>query len=168
MIFIFLQVGDLFDRGGEEIRVLYLLEKLRGQAQRAGGNVHIMNGNHEIMNIEGDFRYVTSAGLDEFHSWAHWFNLGNILKEKCVGLGKQPNIFHDIPDSFPVGLRARIAALRPGGPISSRFLSNHPTVLVVGSSVFVHGGLLPVHVEHGLDRINEEVSLTLLLAILFY
>jgi len=28
----------------------------------------------------------------------------------------------------------------------------------VGSSVFVHGGLLPVHVEHGLDRINEEVS----------
>ena len=47
MIFMFLQVGDLLDRGGEEIRVLYLLEKLRGQAQRAGGNVHIMNGNHE-------------------------------------------------------------------------------------------------------------------------
>lgn len=152
------QVGDLFDRGGEEIKVLYLLEKLRGEAQKAGGDVHIMNGNHEIMNIEGDFRYATQRGLDEFSGWAHWFNLGNILKEKCGGLGKQPDIFRDIPDSYPAGLRARIAALRPGGPIASRFLSKHSTVLVVGSSVFVHGGLLPKHVELGLERINEEVS----------
>lgn len=152
------QVGDLFDRGGEEIKVLYLLEKLRGEAQKAGGDVHIMTGNHEIMNIEGDFRYVTTAGLEEFRNWAHWFNLGNALKEKCAGTGKQADIFRGIEDSYPDGLRARMAALRPGGPISSRFLSQHPVVLVVGSSVFVHGGLLPGHVEYGLNRINEEVS----------
>ncbi|KAG0614053.1 hypothetical protein M758_6G147800 [Ceratodon purpureus] len=127
------QVGDLFDRGGEEIKVLYLLEKLRGEAQKAGGDVHIMNGNHEIMNMEGDFRYATQRGLDEFRGWAHWFNLGNVLKEKCAGLGRQPDIFRDIPDSYPPGLRARIAALRPGGPIASRFLSKHSTVFVVGS-----------------------------------
>lgn len=149
----------MLDRGGEEIKVIYLLEKLRGEAQRAGGDVHVMNGNHEIMNIEGDFRYATHAGLDEFRGWAHWFNLGNVLKGKCAGLGKQPDIFENISDSYPEGLRARMAALRPGGPISSRFLSNHPTVLMVGASVFVHGGLLPAHVELGLDRINEEVRL---------
>lgn len=152
------QVGDLLDRGGEEIKVIYLLEKLRGEAQKVGGNVHIMNGNHEIMNIEGDFRYATPLGLDEFQRWAHWFNLGNVLKEKCAGLGKEADIYRDISDSYSAGLRARIAALRPGGPLASRFLAKHPTVLVVGSSVFVHGGLLPVHVEHGLERINQEVS----------
>lgn len=56
---------------GIEIKVLYLLEKLRGEAQKAGGDVHVMNGNHEIMNIEGDFRYASPAGLDEFRGWAH-------------------------------------------------------------------------------------------------
>jgi hypothetical protein len=147
----------LFDRGGEEIKVLYLLEKLRGEAQKAGGDVHIMNGNHEIMNMEGDFRYATVAGLEEFRGWAHWFNLGNVLKSKCAGLENQSDIFRGIPDAYPPGLRARMAALRPGGPIASRFLSNHPMVLVVGSSVFVHGGLLPDHVTYGLDRINDEV-----------
>jgi hypothetical protein len=151
------QVGDLLDRGGEELKVIYLLEKLRLEAQRSGGNVYIMNGNHEIMNMEGDFRYVTLAGMHEFRTWAHWFNLGNLLKDRCGDLGKQPNLFHSIPASYPEGLRARMAALRPGGPISSRFLASHPTVLVVGSSVFVHGGLLPAHVDHGLDRINLEV-----------
>ncbi|KAG0627273.1 hypothetical protein M758_2G188000 [Ceratodon purpureus] len=155
---VLVQVGDLFDRGGDEIKILYLLEKLRGEAQKAGGDVHVMNGNHEIMNIEGDFRYATRAGLEEFRGWAHWFSLGNILKSKCAGLGQQTDIFHGIPDSYPPGLRARMAAMRPGGPLASRFLSKHPVVLVVGSSVFVHGGLLPEHVNYGLDRINDEVS----------
>ena len=55
------------------------------------------------------------------------------------------------------GLRARTAALRPQGPVSVRFLADNITVLVVGNSVFVHGGLFPEHVSYGLDRINEEV-----------
>ncbi|KAH9539154.1 hypothetical protein CY35_15G043600 [Sphagnum magellanicum] len=150
------QVGDLLDRGGEELKVIYLLEKLKLEAQSAGGDVHVLNGNHEIMNMEGDFRYVTPAGLNDFRNWAHWFTLGNVLKDKCGGLTKTPDLFHSIPVSYPEGLRARIAALRPGGPISSRFLANHHTVLVVGSSVFVHGGLLPAHMDYGLEHINQE------------
>lgn len=86
------------------------------------------------------------------------------MKNLCVGLDKQDNIFAHLPSVFPNfkkevsdGIRARIAALRPGGPISTRFLSNNLTVAVVGESVFVHGGLLPKHVVYGLDQINEEV-----------
>jgi len=60
------------------------------------------------------------------------------------------------PDCFE-GVRARIAALRPEGPIAKRFLSKNLTVAVVGDSVFVHGGLLAEHIEYGLERINEEV-----------
>eukprot|EP01018_Ginkgo_biloba_P036815 Gb_09744 [translate_table: standard] len=150
------QVGDLLDRGGEELKVIYLLEKLKQEAQKAGGAMVIMNGNHEIMNIEGDFRYVTPAAMEEFKRWAHWYTIGNNMKNLCQGLGQQPDIFKDIPPVLPEAWRARLAALRPGGPISSRFLANHPTVVIVGGSVFVHGGLLPTHVFHGLERINEE------------
>ncbi|KAL2641845.1 hypothetical protein R1flu_009432 [Riccia fluitans] len=151
------QVGDLLDRGGQELKTLYLLEKLKGEARKQGGDVHIMNGNHEIMNIEGDFRYVEPKGFAEFGEWGKWFKIGNALKEQCKGLEKPTDFFEDIPTNLPENLRARLAALRPGGPISSRFLAAHPTVLVVGQTVFVHGGLLPKHIDHGLENINEEV-----------
>lgn len=151
------QVGDVLDRGSDEIKVFYLLEKLKGEARKQGGDVHIMNGNHEIMNVEGDFRFVDRGGFAEFGEWAKWFKLGNAIKEQCSGLEKPRDFFADIPAHYPENQKARMAALRPGGPISSRFLAAHPTVLVVGQSVFVHGGLLPSHSNHGLEKINEEV-----------
>lgn len=150
------QVGDILDRGGDEIKIFYLLERLKGEARKDGGDVHIMNGNHEIMNMEGDFRCASKEGMDEFQRWADWYKMGNALKERCKGLEKPYDFFKSVPQDFSEALKARMAALRPGGPIASRFLASHPSVLVVGGSVFVHGGLLPDHIDHGLDKINEE------------
>ncbi|XP_050203564.1 shewanella-like protein phosphatase 2 [Mercurialis annua] len=158
------QIGDVLDRGGDELKILYFLEKLKREAFKHGGNLITMNGNHEIMNVEQDFRYVTKSGLDEFSNWAYWFSLGNRMKNLCDGVEKSKDIFDGIPSSFRCvkeefshGFRARIAALRPNGPIANRFLSKNVTVLVVGDSVFVHGGLLAQHVEYGLERMNKEV-----------
>ncbi|KAH7279835.1 hypothetical protein KP509_37G039300 [Ceratopteris richardii] len=151
------QVGDLLDRGAQELRVLYLLEKLSREARRNGGEFIVMNGNHEIMNIEGDFRYATPAACFEFQNWAHWVHQGNLIKELCDGV-KRRSVYEDIPSSIPLHLRARYAALKPGGPIASRFLAHHPMVLVVGGTVFVHGGVLPSHAKYGLEKINDEVS----------
>ncbi|KAJ6884852.1 hypothetical protein NC652_031758 [Populus alba x Populus x berolinensis] len=158
------QVGDVLDRGDDEIKILYFLEKLKREAMKDGGNLITMNGNHEIMNIEGDFRYVTKLGLKEFEDWAYWYCLGNEMKSLCAGLEKPKDIYDGIPLNFRgvdsevlQGIRARIAALRPNGPIANKFLSKNVTVLVVGDSIFVHGGLMAKHVEYGLERINEEV-----------
>ena len=52
------QVGNMLDRGGDEIKILYFLERLWRQANKTGGKVITMNDNHEIMNVESDFRYV--------------------------------------------------------------------------------------------------------------
>jgi hypothetical protein len=56
------QVGDVLDRGGDEIKILYFLERQR-QADKTGGKVLTVNGNHEIMNVESDFRYVDGMAL---------------------------------------------------------------------------------------------------------
>ncbi|KAL1154473.1 hypothetical protein V6Z11_A09G243500 [Gossypium hirsutum] len=158
------QIGDVLDRGGEELKIFYFLEKLKREAVKSGGQLITLNGNHEIMNIEGDFRYVTKKALEEFDVWAYWYDIGNKMKSLCHGLEIPKNPFHGIPPSFhrvpeefSHSIRARIAALRPDGPISRRFLANNLTVLVVGDSVFVHGGLLEKHVDYGLQRINDEV-----------
>jgi hypothetical protein len=53
------------------------------------------------------------------------------------------------------GMKGRAAAFYPGGPYARR-LSERDLVAIVGDSVFVHGGVLPKHVEYGLDRLNRE------------
>lgn len=58
-----MQVGDLLDRGDEELKILYWLERLQEEAAAAGGALHVLNGNHETMNVGGNFRYATLGGL---------------------------------------------------------------------------------------------------------
>jgi len=52
--------GDFFDRGDRVTEVLWLIYSLEEQAKAAGGYVHFVLGNHEIMNLNGDLRYVHS------------------------------------------------------------------------------------------------------------
>ncbi len=50
--------GDFVDRGGMVMEVLWLIYSLEEKAKAAGGYVHFILGNHEIMNMSGDLRYV--------------------------------------------------------------------------------------------------------------
>lgn len=57
-------VGDMVDRGSFVIQVLWLIYKLEQQAKAAGGDVHFVLGNHDIMCMEGDYRYAVDKYLD--------------------------------------------------------------------------------------------------------
>ena len=52
------QTGDFTDRGKDTRKVMDLLRRLQKEAKDAGGRAHVLLGNHEIMNILGDLRYV--------------------------------------------------------------------------------------------------------------
>lgn len=150
------QVGDLLDRGDQEIELLYWLERLQREARGSGGELHVLNGNHETMNVAQSFRYATHGGFESFRQWSLAHSLENALKLRC-GCHSAHELRKSINGLKACdGVSARSAALEPGGPVTSRFLAHHPVVLQVGSTVFVHGGLLPRHVEYGVDRINEE------------
>lgn len=51
-------VGDFFDRGLHVTEVLWFIYYLEQKAKAAGGYVHFILGNHEIMNMSGDLRYL--------------------------------------------------------------------------------------------------------------
>ena len=51
-------VGDFVDRGDMVMETLWLIYKLEEEAKKAGGYVHFILGNHETMNLIGDYRYV--------------------------------------------------------------------------------------------------------------
>lgn len=51
-------LGDLFDRGNDVTKVLWFIYELEDKAVLAGGKVHLVLGNHEIMTMSNDLRYV--------------------------------------------------------------------------------------------------------------
>ena len=51
-------LGDFMDRGTQVQDLFWLVLKLEQQAERAGGKVHFLLGNHERMIMEGDLRYL--------------------------------------------------------------------------------------------------------------
>ena len=51
-------VGDVFDRNDMVTEALWLLRALEKPAERAGGAVHLVLGNHEAMVLRGDLRYL--------------------------------------------------------------------------------------------------------------
>lgn len=69
------QLGDIVDKGGrgidttakfmEEFSIYEFLNYLDEEAKKAGGRVHYLIGNHELMNVFGDFRYVHPSHLDD-------------------------------------------------------------------------------------------------------
>lgn len=133
------QTGDQLDRGDGEREILDLLVSLAQQAERAGGKVHVLNGNHEIMNVQGDLRYVTPAGFSRF--------------EGLTGLDLSQPVLAEVP-AFA---RSRAAAFLPGG-LYARRLAKRPLILQLGENVFVHGGVLPEHVAYGIERLNRETQ----------
>jgi hypothetical protein len=50
--------GDLVDRGPDVLALLWLVYRLEREAAAAGGGVHVVLGNHEVMVMLGDTRYV--------------------------------------------------------------------------------------------------------------
>jgi len=54
----FVITGDVFDRGDKVTEILWFLYKLERQAKLAGGQVHLLLGNHEVMVLNGDLRYL--------------------------------------------------------------------------------------------------------------
>jgi len=63
---ILIQTGDVIDRGPYSMEAFDLLKRLQKEATVAGGEVIRLCGNHELMLLQGDFRYVNFKGLESF------------------------------------------------------------------------------------------------------
>ena len=63
---VFVQTGDIADRGVGMRAAYDLVMSLEEQARGAGGRVHVLLGNHEVMNMAGELR---DAGPDIFETF---------------------------------------------------------------------------------------------------
>ncbi|MCF6239848.1 MAG: metallophosphoesterase [Bacteroidales bacterium] len=77
--------GDVFDRGNKVTECFWLIYKLEQEAALAGGKVHLILGNHEIMELSGDKRYLADKYIHLCNRLN--YNYSELYSDKTI-LGK--------------------------------------------------------------------------------
>lgn len=150
------QVGDQVDRcryngtpcnmksatdndEGNDLKILKYFTELHRMARKVGGAVYSLAGNHELMNVKGDFRYVSYEGIHEFDNYVK--ENGEIIKD---------------------GDMARRWAFAPGNDVSEFLACTRQMALIIGSNLFAHAGVLPkVAKKYNVTRLNQIMSMYL-------
>ena len=151
-------LGDLLDRGPDSRKVVELLMKLEGQAEQAGGAVHLVLGNHEVMVMTGDLRYVspeefaafapdeTVADRDEMYAQYRGFNPE----------ANESDARQRFDDQYPPGFVAMRKAFARNGALGS-WLLDKPFVIKVNDKVYMHGGIAHEVSKESLDALNTRM-----------
>ena len=134
-------LGDVLDRGAESRRALELLMRLSEQAARAGGEAQLVLGNHEVMNLVGDLRYVTAA---EFAAYAAdepreqreaaW------QRFRAAARGDDAALAAQFAARYPAGFFGHRALFASNGRFGA-WLLDRPVLKTIDTTAFVHGGL---------------------------
>jgi len=160
------QLGDVLDRGRDTRRSLDLLMRLEQEAARAGGRVHALLGNHEVMNLTGDLRYVNPAeyqdyvGADSEENRERFFRSA-VARARALARQQGANLDEaafraDFLARTPLGFVERTQAFSTEG-VYGRWLRAHAAVVEIDGVVFVHGGLTVEVATLGCDAINAAV-----------
>jgi len=160
------QTGDVLDRGKDAPKVLDLLMRLEGEARKAGGRVHALLGNHEVMNVLGDLRYVNPEEYVAFRTTDSMERRTRFLRtlveherERARAAGgkfDEEAYRAKMSDEIPLGYLERREAFSADGRYG-RWLRQRPVMVKVNGVVFVHGGLTPEVAALGCEKVTETV-----------
>ena len=165
---ILVQTGDVIDRGNKGRQAMDLLIRLETEAAAAGGQVLPLLGNHEVMNILGDLRYVSAETYAEFadgesekrrkaayQDYAAWYT-SHAKSLKAIEQTALPATEEEWMAKHPAGFLEYRETLDPAG-VYGKWVRQHATVVKIGAVIFLHGGISPNLVSLKLEQINSQV-----------
>jgi hypothetical protein len=161
---VLVQTGDVPDRGPQSRKVMDLLMDLEKQARKAGGQVHALLGNHEVMNMLGDLRYVSA---EEYASYASPDS--ESVREQVFMASATPQQRDDVAlkstwlAAHPLGWVELVQAFGPKGKYG-RWLRQHDTIAKVGDTLFLHGGISPKYATLQVADVNARIKAALVSA----
>ncbi|MBM3811968.1 MAG: metallophosphatase [Acidimicrobiia bacterium] len=153
------QTGDVTDRGPDSRKAMDLLMKLEREAQRAGGRVHALIGNHEAMNVYGDLRYVSEEEYAAFRT-KESERLRNRYYEHHVeeakSAGKEPEPRAAWEQKNPLGFIEHRLAFNSSGDYG-RWIRNLNAIVQINDTVFLHGGISPKFAGETIRSLNDRI-----------
>jgi hypothetical protein len=161
------QVGDLLDRGPKPRQVMDLVMALEEEAPKAGGRVVSLMGNHEMMNLMGDLRYVTTENYFSFAESNSEERRKSAYEEYAKWRGSHLALLAELSQPMeltevewmarhPVGFIEQREAFSPKGKYG-KWLREHSAVAQIGGVVFLHGGIHPNLAHMKLDAVNSHI-----------
>jgi len=163
-----LQLGDLIDRGPKPREVLDLMRSLDEQSAKAGGHVVALLGNHEMMNLMGDLRYVTAGNYASFVDGESENRRQTAFQKYSEWRKAHPQLLAELnqpvlPETeaewmirHPLGFIEHRAAFSPAG-IYGQWLRQRFALAKIGGVIFLHGGINPDLASLGGDQINDRI-----------
>ena len=163
----FVQVGDLLDRGPKPREVMDLMMALEKEAPQAGGRVVGLLGNHEVMNMMGDLRYVTPANYASFADSNSEKRQKAAYAEYTKWKNSHASLFVELPQPLelteaewmarhPAGFIEQREAVGPKGEYG-KWLRGHAAVAEIDGIIFLHGGISPELAKTKPDAINNRI-----------
>ena len=152
--------GDLVDRGADSRRVMDLVMRLESEAPGSGGRVHLTLGNHEVMNLIGDLRYVADGEYAAFiddESAAERERWYQRFRRSYPTGADEDTVRSAFNEKAPPGYFGHRAAFRADG-IYGKWLLGKPLLIVIDDTAFVHGGMPPYVTEHGFEGVNSTLK----------
>jgi hypothetical protein len=164
---IFVQVGDLLDRGPKPREVMDLMMSLEKKAGLAGGQVVSLLGNHEMMNIMGDLRYVTPLNYASFANSDSEERRKAAYEEYVKWTASHQALLAELPQPMEL-TEAEWMARHPPGFLEQReafsshgtygaWIRGHAAVAEIGGIIFLHGGIDPDLAKTKLNGINDKI-----------
>jgi hypothetical protein len=161
------QVGDLLDRGPKPRDVMDLLMTLEKEAPQAGGQVVSLLGNHEVMNIMGDLRYVTPVNFASFADSNSEERQKAAYQAYVKWRSSHMALFAELAQPMeltegewmarhPAGYVEQRDAYTPNG-IYGKWLREHSALADIGGVIFLHGGISPNVAKMKLAGINTRI-----------
>jgi len=158
---VFVQTGDVPDRGPATRAALDLLMRLESEAPKQNGKVIPLLGNHEVMNMIGDTRYVS---VEDYRSFAtdqsekrqadEWEDYKKFTAQHGHPVDDQARA--PWIAAHPIGFFERRDAFGPEG-VYGRWLREHDAVAEVNDTLFMHGGLDPKLHFRNIDDLNQHI-----------
>jgi hypothetical protein len=161
----FVLIGDMVDRGPASRKVLDYVMALQTQAERSGGAVHALIGNHEVMNMIDDLRYVSkedwvsyqTPNSEELRNKAANSALKS-AKEDSKAKGTKPpdaaKFLADFNADHPLGWVEHCLLFGPSGKYG-KWLREQKVIIKINDLIFVHAGIPPKYTNATRDEINR-------------
>lgn len=161
---VLVQTGDITDRGPDSLKIIRHLQQLQRQARSAGGQVIILLGNHEAMQVTGDLRYVHAGEYAAFadrqserrRDQAYEANKAAIeayFRTKDATLSPAAIKALWIAET-PLGKVEHNTVWGPNGELG-KWAATLPAVAKVGSTLFVHGGISANYALVPMSEVNR-------------
>ena len=128
---------NIINDKADDLKIIYYLNELDDRARKHKGRVLSLLGNHELMNVDGDYTYVSKKNFDIFNT--------TDVSNNC-------NTYKQRRDYFS-----------PGNRISVDLACNRHVILIIDRILFVHAGIIQQLIDmYDIQDINKLMIVYLL------